>query len=181
MRRIIEFGRIGDALLIRPNNTDACYYAPRPIICRENSIKLRQLRYCVPAFFAPSFIFVIIRETFQEKVARNNFPSNFNELYSDELQQSILFSFLMSLLRFFLSFTSVSNIFKIFFTACFVIMESKTCDVIFFSYYISFVFIVHFCEGIFHVSSGITYFILRGGIVKGEQKLRSAACPPPER
>lgn len=185
MRRIIEFGRIGDALLIRPNNTDACYYAPRPIICRENSIKLRQLRYCVPAFFAPSFIFVIIRETFREKVARNNFPSNFNELYSDELQQSPIFlpnvAFTFLSFFFFLSFTSVSNIFKIFFTACFVIMESKTCDVIFFSYYISFVFIVHFCEGIFHVSSGITYFILRGGIVKGEQKLRSAACPSPER
>lgn len=57
--------------------------------------------------------------------------------------------------------------------ARFVIMESKTRAMpgpVYFSRIILFrtVFIV--CEGIFHVSSGITYFILHGRIVKGERK-----------
>lgn len=118
-------------------------------------------------------------KTFQEKsiAGSKQFSIEFQPIIQRRVTtRSPLFPmsllFLRSLL-FFVSFFFVSNIFKIFFTARFVIMESKTRAMpgpVYFSRIILFrtVFIV--CEGIFHVSSGITYFILHGRIVKGERK-----------
>lgn len=153
VRRIIDFGRIGDALLIRPNNRDACYYAPRPIICRENSIKLRQLCYCAPRLLRPLFYLCHHPGNFSGKVSWietifHRISTNYTATSYGKNSIPLLVSLLLIRSRFFISFpfslfsffffTFVSNIFKIFFTACFVIMESKTCDArlgIFFSYY----------------------------------------------